>query len=328
MTLRIVHLVQDTTPGGVMRLVGFVGNSPGMRALGTHEVVASAGGLSFPPRIAADVIVSHMGMSRSNLPFYVALRAANPRAALVYVEHGYSEAFLENEVVSRGRFRLMLKSTRYLFDRVVTISTAQDAWLRRFAGLGADRTHLIRSCVDLDAFLALPPPPADVRRIGAIGRLHPQKGFDVLVRAFRLVDRPDVSLEIFGQGPEHARLVGLADSDPRIVFHGHSADPTRAMAAVDAVAMPSRWEPYGLVALEAMAAGRPLLVSPIDGMLDHVDAGAFPVPDFTPEAWARALTDLVDGESLCDTARARARAEGAEERFVSGWKNLLDGLPG
>lgn len=326
MARRIVHLVQDTTPGGVMRLMSFIENSKGMQELGTHEIVTSAGGLSRPPRIAADIIVSHMGMSKRNLPFYLALRAVNPRAALVYVEHGYSEAFLENEVISRGRFRLMLMATPYLFNRVVTISGAQDAWLRRFARLAPDKTHLIRSCVDLGGFLTLPSPPVEVRRIGAIGRLHHQKGFDILIQAFRLVDRPDVSLEIFGQGAEHDRLVKLADGDQRIVFHGHSADPISAMAAVDAVAMPSRWEPYGLVALEAMASGRPMLVAPIDGMLDHVEAGAYPVPHFTVEAWARALMDLCDGEILCDTSRARAYAKGAEAQFVLGWQRLLDDL--
>lgn len=309
-----------------MRLVSFVESSKGMRDLGTHEVIASAGGLSRPPRTNADVIVSHMGLSRRNLPFYAALRARNPGTALVYVEHGYSEAFMESEVRGKGRFRLLLGASRYLFDRVVTISTAQDAWLRRFARLDPKRTHLIRSCVDLGAFLALPAPPPEVRRIGAIGRLHRQKGFDVLVRAFRRVERPDVSLEVFGAGEESDALVALAEGDRRIVFHGHSPDPVRAMAAVDAVAMPSRWEPYGLVALEAMAAGRPLLVAPIDGMLDHVEAGAFPVPDLTPEAWGRALTDLSGGEELCDTSGARDYAEGAEARFVAGWRSLLDGL--
>ena len=309
-----------------MRLVNFVESSKGMLDLGTHEVIASAGGLSRPPRTKADVIVSHMGMSKRNLPFYAALRAWNPRTALVYVEHGYSEAFMESEVRQRGRFRLLLGASRYLFDRVITISTAQDAWLRRFARLDPKKTHLIRSCVDLSAFLALPAPPLEVRRIGAIGRLHHQKGFDVLVQAFRRVDRPDVTLETFGEGEELDALVALAEGDRRIVFHGHSSDPVGAMAEVDAVAMPSRWEPYGLVALEAMAAGRPLLVVPIDGMLDHVEAGAFPVPDLTPEAWGKALTDLCAGEDLCDASGARVYAQSAEARFVAGWRNLLDGL--
>ncbi len=326
MACRITHLVQDTTPGGVMRLLGFIEGSDGMRDLGTHEVVPCAGGLTRARRFAADVIVSHMDISKENLPFFVALRVANPGASLVHVEHGYSEAFVESEVVHVGRFRLMLMSMRYLFDRVVTISEAQDAWLRRFARLNAGRTHLIRSCADVAAFLALPPPPAEVRRIGAIGRLDTQKGFDVLVRAFRLVERPDASLEIHGQGEELDRLAALADGDRRVVFHGHSDDPTRAMAAVDAVAMPSRWEPYGLVALEAMAAGRPLLVAPVDGLRDHVGTGAHAVPRFTAEAWARALTDLCDGATLGDVSKARAYAAGAEAQFVAGWRSLLDGL--
>ncbi|MFD2855829.1 glycosyltransferase [Seohaeicola zhoushanensis] len=93
---------------------------------------------------------------------------------------------------------------------------------------------------------------------------RPAKGFDLLIRAYRQVKGQAV-LRIHGEGPERAALEALAEGDRRIQFTGFVADPAAAMAQCDAVVMPSRWEPYGIVALEALTARRPLLTSPSTG---------------------------------------------------------------
>jgi glycosyltransferase involved in cell wall biosynthesis len=324
---RIVHLVDDTSPGGVTRLLDHVRACPDMAALGRHEVVAVRAGLSLPPQAGADVVVSHVVLSWRNLPYLAALRARHPRTPLIHVEHSYSPAFMELHVPSERRFRAMLTASLALFDRVVTISTAQRDWLVPFARLRPVRVALIPPCVDVSRFLALPAPEGPVRRIGALGRLDPQKGFDLLVRAFRAAALPGTTLEIFGDGPQRAELEALAGGDPAIVFHGHAPDPVAAMAAVDAIAMPSRREPYGLVALEALAAGRPLLVSRADGLRDHAENGAVAVGAPTVEAWAEALRHLT-AQAAPQTGAARARAAGAGRRFAGGWAALLEGLDG
>ena len=82
----------------------------------------------------------------------------------------------------------------------------------------------------------------------------------------------------------------LANGDPRIEFKGFAPAPVAAMAAVDIVAMPSRWEAYGLVAIEALAAKRNLLVSSIDGLKDHLEKGAQAVqPGGDIESWQQAI---------------------------------------
>ena len=185
---------------------------------------------------------------------------------------------------------------------------------------------MIPPCVELSRFHDLPPATGLIRRIGAIGRLDPQKGFDVLIPAFRKAKLAGVTLEIFGDGPEADRLRALAADHPGIVFHGHTDDPVVAIASVDAIAMPSRREPYGLVALEALAAGRPLLAAEVDGLIDHAANGAICVADLSVEAWASALRDLVATDHADRVAKARAKASDAEQRFIEGWRALLSGL--
>lgn len=321
---RIVHLVDDTSPGGVTRLLDHVQASHEMAAIGRHSIVVVRGGLSRAPRVEADVIVSHVVLSWRNLPFFLALRRRHARTPLVHVEHSYSPAFVDLHVPNPLRFRAMLTVSTSLFDRVVSISTAQRDWLIPFARLSEDRVSLIPPFVDISGFLALPAPSGPVRRIGALGRLDPQKGFDLLVRAFRAADLSGVQLDIFGDGPQRAELEELAKTDPRIVFHGHANDPVAAMAAVDAVAMPSRREPYGLVALEALAAGRPLLVSDADGLRDHARNGAIPVGRLSVADWSSALVRLVETDHEAKVATARRCVAGAGSRFAEGWARLIE----
>lgn len=320
---RFCHLIDDISPGGVMRMLSFIQQSDQMAALGTHAIVKTPAGLSRPPKCQADVIVSHIVLSWKNLPFFVALRARYPRATIVHVEHHYSAAFAAAEVARPARFKAMLRTSMSLFDRVVTISGAQQDWLQTAIGIAPAALALIPSCVAIDDFLAIAPAKGPIRRIGAIGRLHPQKGFDILIPAFRAANLTGVTLDVFGDGPDHGKLLELAGNDPSIVFHGHVADPVAALSSVDAVAMPSRREPYGLVALETMAAGRPLLVSTADGLRDHAALGAVPVETLSPQTWSDALRRLCENPDHSRAASARQQVMKAEQRFAEGWVALL-----
>lgn len=321
---QICHLIDDTSPGGVSRMLEFIQNSAGMARLGAHEIVVTPAGLSLPPHIKAQVIVSHIVLSWRNLPFFLALRARYPRTPIIHIEHHYSQSFVAAEVTYPKRFSHMLGLSMSVFDRVIAISGAQRDWLAYFVQVPRDKIVLIPSCVALDDFLKIPMGTGQIRKIGAIGRLHPQKGFDILIPAFRAAGLTNVTLEIYGDGPQKAKLQALAHHDPAIIFHGHLPDPCAAMSAVDAVAMPSRREPYGLVALEAMAAGRPLLVSRADGLLDHAALGALPVSELSVAAWTHALRDLVTGHNKTHTLAARQRVAMAEDRFVQCWARLLE----
>jgi glycosyltransferase involved in cell wall biosynthesis len=135
---------------------------------------------------------------------------------------------------------------------------------------------------------SLVPAPGRALEITAIGRLVPQKGFDLLLRAFAMVadDFPEWRLTIHGEGPERAALEGLVRElalDTRVSLPGRIADPAPALAASAIFALPSRYEGFPNVLLEAMSCGcacvaarcdsgpAELLTNRVSGLLVHVE---------------------------------------------------------
>lgn len=318
-TPQIVHLVDDTTAGGVMRVLDHIMSAPELSEFAQHSVMSVDRQSLIAPRITADVIVSHLAVRWRALPFIMSLRARHPQASLVHIEHSYTEAFTAENVTYKARFAFLLRRAYAVFDRVVAVSEGQGDWLRRSGAVKARALRVIRSCVDLSAFHALERPEGVPRVIGAIGRLDRQKGFDTLIKAFSRIHSADIALHIYGEGAEEASLRALAQGDPRIRFMGFQ-DPVKAMAAVDVVAMPSRWEAYGLVAIEALAAGRRLIVSDIDGLQDHISFGARAVSGQLVWSWQCEI------EALSETPKASAAPHSVsalEPAFVQGWKSLV-----
>ncbi|UDF03952.1 glycosyltransferase [Asticcacaulis sp. AND118] len=138
--------------------------------------------------------------------------------------------------------------------------------------------------------------PLDAPRIGSLGRLHVNKGFDVLIRAASVLrDRgTDVSLVIAGDGPEKEALNTLiADLrlEDRVALLGWIEPPDGFLASLDLFVLSSRVEPFGLVVAEAMAAGAPIVSTRIDGprhiLRDGELAGMVPPED--PQALADAI---------------------------------------
>lgn len=161
-------------------------------------------------------------------------------------------------------------------------------------------------------------------RIVAVGRLVPRKGFDTVITA--LTDVPDTELVIVGGpatgsldcDPEARRLIaraGQAGVSDRVRFTG--AVPRGVMPAVmrsaDVVTCTPWYEPFGIVPLEAMAAGVPVIVSAVGGMLDTVVPGITGerVPPRDPAALAAALQSLLSDPNLrkCYGRAGRRRVE-------------------
>lgn len=141
-----------------------------------------------------------------------------------------------------------------------------------------------------------PAPVSPPLRLLAAGRLSPEKGFDVLLSALRLAlaDGLDATLELVGSGPEHDRLVRLAAPlGGRVRLRpAESRDQLwRRMDLAHAVVVPSRREGLGLVALEALGRGRPVIASRVGGLpgvvLDESDGLLVRADD--PRALADAL---------------------------------------
>ena len=153
----------------------------------------------------------------------------------------------------------------------------------------------------------------------AVGRLSYYKGFDLLLRA--VAATPGVTLDLLGDGEERSRLAALVRAlraESRITLHGQVTDEERLsrLAACDCLCLPSieRSEAFGLVLLEAMAAGKACVATAVPGsgmawVVEHEKTGLV-VPPGDPEALAGALRFLAE-----DPEERRAMGAAGRTRF-------------
>ncbi|MGY1728496.1 glycosyltransferase family 4 protein [Geodermatophilus sp. SYSU D01062] len=153
----------------------------------------------------------------------------------------------------------------------------------------------------------------------AVGRLHPQKGYDVLLDAAAALTRgaardPAPLVSIAGDGPLEAELSArIAAQRLPVTLLGRRDDVADLLAAADLVVLPSRWEARSLTAQEALRAGTPLVATRTGGLPELLGDGAVLVPPGDAAALAGAVTDL-----LADPARAAALAQAGRAQ-AAGW---------
>ena len=322
----VIHLVDDNSFGGVSRLLENLEQSSNGPATDSHKIQFVKRGQTKSPKIQADVIVSHMSACWTNLQFFTSLRASHPETAIVHVEHSYSQRFVALNVTNGPRFDDLLRITYSLFDKVVAVSVTQAVWLLRRRHCLAEQLVTIPSCVKLKSFFDVRDiRPQGILTVGAIGRLHEQKGFDILVKAFSKLGPQNIQLCLIGDGPEKVGLMELANGNPRIIFSGVTNSVAEKVAECHVIAMPSRWEPYGLVALEAMAANRPVICSNVDGLLDHIANGAFAVPQNTVEGWVSVLETL-NMDCIAMKFSRSTDVAAVEDNFIKAWNTLTQQL--
>lgn len=207
-------------------------------------------------------------------------------------------------------------------DRIV--ATCCDE-LQELHGIGAHpgRIDIVPCGVDLARFHPEGPTAdrtASRRRIVVVGRLVARKGVDDVIRALRGV--PDAELVVAGgprvdalaQDPEARRLravardCGVAD---RVELRGAvpRSDVPALLRSADVVACAPWYEPFGIVPLEAMACGVPVVATAVGGMLDTVvpEVTGLHVPPHDPAALATALQRMLDDDDACRQMGAAGR---------------------
>jgi glycosyltransferase involved in cell wall biosynthesis len=144
-----------------------------------------------------------------------------------------------------------------------------------------------------------------------VGRLHHQKGFEVLVdAAARWRDRPGPPLvAIAGSGPAAAELVDRADrASAPVTFLGRRDDVPALLAACDLAVVTSVWEARQLFAQEALLAGKPLVATAVGGLPGLLGDGAVLVPAGDVDAVDRAVRALLDDPAEAARLAAKGRA--------------------
>ncbi len=198
-------------------------------------------------------------------------------------------------------------------DRYIATTPEQQDYLLRH-GVAAARIRLIPNFSCLRAVPRAAHQQGAAPRWLALGRWVPCKGFDVLLQAFARACRAGLPGELWlgGAGPEQAYLRRLAATlgiAARVTWIGWVDDVAALLAAADAFILPSRAESFGIVLLEAMAAGLPIIATRTPGpstLLD--DDTAYLVPPDDAAALAAALTALWHDPAAANARAARARA--------------------
>jgi glycogen synthase len=168
-------------------------------------------------------------------------------------------------------------------------------------------------------------PPGPPWRLLCVGRLSPEKGFDIAVKAVGLALEKglDLQLRIIGEGPMHSELAHLAAAVPggRVSIDAPvgPAQLAQAIAASHVLLAPSRHEGLGLVALEALGRGRPVIASAVGGLVDVVVApeDGVLVPADDAGALAAALGRLPLPAPIGDAVARHAPGLVAEEHRVA-----------
>ena len=216
-------------------------------------------------------------------------------------------------------------------DRVICASQGEKEMLGTLYGVPASRISVVPCGVNTDVFR-----PADKagarRRLGLspresvvlfVGRIEPLKGIDVLLRAVSHLDGRFRVLVIGGDRKDLARRSELADLASQLGLGSkvtfldalpHDDLPLYYNAA-DVCVVPSYYESFGLVAVEAMACGVPVVASRVGGLKETVQDGqtGYLVPWLCPEPFAERLELLLNNEPLRRSLGREARA--AAERY-------------
>jgi glycosyltransferase involved in cell wall biosynthesis len=165
--------------------------------------------------------------------------------------------------------------------------------------------------------------------IGAVGRLEPEKGYDVAIRALR--DIPEATLVLVGDGSERERLealareLGLAD---RVELTGWSDEARRYLPGFDAFVLPSRQEGFPLAVIEAMLAGLPVIAADVgsvgEAVVDGETGYLVPVgePAVLAERLRRVLSDRELAQQLGRSGRERALANFTAETMARSFETL------
>lgn len=163
--------------------------------------------------------------------------------------------------------------------------------------------------------------PADAWIVGNVGRLHPDKDQDTLLRGFAaaLPQLPNNSLlAILGSGRLEDDLKMLAAElgiGDRVLFLGQVDHARRYFKAFDVFALTSDHEPFGMVLLEAMAAGVPLIVTACGGAREIVEGVGILFPLGNEDALASGLTHLAELDADQQRVCAQMMQERLQERF-------------
>jgi len=297
--------------------------------LGPTDITRIVANIGFRARVRsleADLIVGFdidgCLLGRSSVPYVVALKGV--AADELQYEHGWT----------RARFRILSRLERRnarRADRVIVTSEHSRGVATEAYGLESKGVGIVPEGLDLGVwkgFERASREQGDPPSIVSVARQYRRKNTAVLIRAMALVREavPGVRLTVLGDGPEVPRLralvgsLGLSDSVEMVGAVDGVREVRNQLAQADVFCLPSRQEGFGIVFLEAMAAGLPIVAADCGAVPEtapHGEVSILVAPDDV-EGLAAALVDLLTNAEL----RRRLAAGGGARWRRFGWPEV------
>lgn len=240
-------------------------------------------------RIEADVVHTHL----FSADLWGRLAARRLGLPVVTTEHNVNHA-------EPLHWRLIKRGMKGFSDIYTAPSGAVADYMQQHYGIGSAQIQIIPHGIATRSFADIPLPRHSDRptHLLVLGRLVEQKGHRVFLEALAQLTTGEYTATIVGSGPLESALKAYATTlgvDERITWQSAVTDVVPMYAAADIVVIPSLWEGFGLVALEAMASGRVVVAADTGGLSSLIQSGrtGYLAAPGDPAALARQLTAVL-----------------------------------
>ncbi|AKG22688.1 glycosyltransferase family 4 protein [Calothrix sp. 336/3] len=322
----ILHILNDINTGGIVSNLKGIHNSR-LSQNYDFQILDIKSAKAALPSLKPDLIILNQVCNWRFLPDIFWLKQF---AKILIHEHHYSQGFEEHNVTHKIRFRSMLRLAYGLADCVIAVSQGQANWMKEAKLVNQKKVRFIQQCPNLERFFNVSSQNIhQPLRLATYGRFCPQKGFDILIQAMEALRHYPVELVIGGYGEEEEKLKTMTADNPNIHFVGKVQDVPKFLEECDVVVIPSRWEPWGNVCLEAKAAAKPVIVSDIDGLSEQIDNCGVLIKPNDREELTRVIGAIATqnhGELLAWGVNGRESVKHNWEKYLTSWEETLSQL--
>jgi glycosyltransferase involved in cell wall biosynthesis len=264
--------------------------------------------------------------------FLIHANAVAALASLVVPDVRFLQSIQTTQPNPRWHWRLQ-NVIQHAAEKIVVPSPSVKEAAIRWAGVEPEKLCIIPNAVRIQDFSSEHrgeeatgrSREGERRRVAFIGRLDPIKRVGDLVDAVALL-KADIMLDIWGEGSRRGKIQSIINRlglQSRAIMHGAVAGSPEALENADVLVLPSDAEGFGLVLIEAMAAGVPVIGTNVPGIRDVIEDGisGLLVPARNPRALANAIARVLSDASL----RERLIASGSDRvRRLYDWEVCYD----
>jgi glycosyltransferase involved in cell wall biosynthesis len=216
-------------------------------------------------------------------------------------------------------------SSKMRFTKIITLNQAMKKKMTDILHIRKEKIEIIPSGIDLKEICKIKAKKKE-KTIVYVGRLVPQKNIDALIKAFSMLGRKDAQLRIVGDGSERSELEKLAKrlDIKNITFTGRLkeySDMIKEIKQATLLVLPSQRENFGIVPIEAMACGTPVISSNTEGPRDYIKSGmnGFLTSIGSAEEIKEKMEILLDNKALRD----RIIKNGMKTAKDYDWNNIV-----